>query len=393
MKITADIIDKLEAPAAGQQPKFHYDDKLKGFGVRVTHTGVRAFIFDTRVNGKSVRYTIGRCNKLGIDAAKAQVKKLAGAAAEGRNVRAERKAEQVRSKTLAEVIEDYIQARNLKTSTIKDFRMAMRTAYGKFLDKPLNAINEDIIRARHAERGKVSPARANLESRYIKAVFNYAASAYKIDGQRIITSNPANIVNEDRATFRVNRRNGRIHKHQLPVWLEAVKDLDSEWSDYFLLLIGMGLRRQEALDLKWTDIDLDGGLLTVRDPKNHNPLLLPIPARTLETLKARKVRYAARPKDRQIGYVFSDRTGDRMTNPRYAIANIKQRSGIDAVNPHDLRRTFTSVADELDIGRYTIKALTNHADNGDVTAGYIVTSPEKLRAAIQQIENEIYAQA
>jgi len=391
VKITADIADRLEAPPAGAQPKFYYDDKLKGFGVRVTHTGVRAWIYDTRINGKSVRHTLGRCNKLGIDAAKAQTKRLAGAAAEGRDVRTEKKADRIKTKTLAEVIEDYVSTRGLKETTVNDIRRAMRTAYGKFMDRPLNAITEDTVQARHTERGKASPARANLETRYLKALFNFAAAFYKVDGRRLITDNPAKIVGEVKSTFTVTRRSGRIYSHQLPVWIETVRSLDSEWGDYFLLLMGMGLRRQETLDLTWDDLDLEGGLLKVRFPKNNNPLLLPIPTRTLAMLKARKGEYDKRLKPQRTGFVFSDAAGARMTNPRYALASIKKRSGIEHVNPHDLRRTYTSIADELNIGKYTVKSLTNHADNGDVTAGYVVVSPERLRSAIQSIEDEVYA--
>jgi integrase len=82
-----------------------------------------------------------------------------------------------------------------------------------------------------------------------------------------------------------------------------------------------------------------------------------------------------------------------MTNPRYAVANLKQRSGVASVNPHDLRRSFASIADELDLGKYTVKRLLNHSDNGDVTAGYISISLDKLRRAIQEIEDTIYGGA
>jgi integrase len=52
---------------------------------------------------------------------------------------------------------------------------------------------------------------------------------------------------------------------------------------------------------------------------------------------------------------------------------------------HDLRRTFETVAESLDISAYAVKRLLNHADGSDVTAGYIVASVERLREPMQKI--------
>ncbi len=43
-------------------------------------------------------------------------------------------------------------------------------------------------------------------------------------------------------------------------------------------------------------------------------------------------------------------------------------------NLHDLRRTFISIAESLDIPAYALKRLLNHKIiNPDVTAGYIIS--------------------
>lgn len=52
---------------------------------------------------------------------------------------------------------------------------------------------------------------------------------------------------------------------------------------------------------------------------------------------------------------------------------------------HDLRRTFITIAEGLDISAYALKRLMNHKMNGDITAGYIVTDVERLRKPMQQI--------
>ncbi len=56
---------------------------------------------------------------------------------------------------------------------------------------------------------------------------------------------------------------------------------------------------------------------------------------------------------------------------------------------HDLRRTFTTVAESLDISRYALKRLLNHWQHDDVTAGYIGEDIERLRAPMQLINDII----
>ena len=54
---------------------------------------------------------------------------------------------------------------------------------------------------------------------------------------------------------------------------------------------------------------------------------------------------------------------------------------------HDLRRTFVTVAESLDIPPYALKRLINHKVRGDVTAGYIVSDVERLRRPTAQVTN------
>ena len=56
---------------------------------------------------------------------------------------------------------------------------------------------------------------------------------------------------------------------------------------------------------------------------------------------------------------------------------------------HDLRRNFITVAESLDIPHYALKRLLNHRLTGDVTAGYIVSDPERLRGPVEAVAARI----
>lgn len=54
---------------------------------------------------------------------------------------------------------------------------------------------------------------------------------------------------------------------------------------------------------------------------------------------------------------------------------------------HDLRRSYITVAESIDISAYALKRLVNHKMSNDVTAGYIVNDVERLREPMQRISN------
>ena len=71
-----------------------------------------------------------------------------------------------------------------------------------------------------------------------------------------------------------------------------------------------------------------------------------------------------------------------------AVKNIRDHSGV-YFTPHDLRRTFITIAESLDIRDYILRRLLNHRSGGDVTGGYIITDVERLRLPMQKITDKI----
>jgi integrase len=87
-------------------------------------------------------------------------------------------------------------------------------------------------------------------------------------------------------------------------------------------------------------------------------------------------------------YVFADTAGRRISNFRYAQAAVTKGSEVTFCI-HDLRRTFATIAESLDIPAYALKRLLNHANGADVTAGYIVANVERLRDPMQKITDYV----
>lgn len=382
MRLTKSVIDKIQTPHNRDQV-FYRDSELKGFAVRITSNGIKSFVVEKLVNRKVRRMTLGRYGELTAEQARKEAQKLLGKIATGVDPAADKQLAKAKAVTLSGVFADYKQARkNLKPKTLYDYEQVIEKAFVDWKSKSLFSISKDQVAKKHTELGKKSgEAYANLAMRVLRALFNFAIEQYE-DGQGkpLITENPVKRLSKTRAWYRAKRRKTYITPDQLGMWYQEVMQLsNSVMRDYLLLILLTGVRRNEAAQLKKEDINLKAKLLTITDPKNHEPHTLPLTNYLRDLLK---LRIDASPNE----YVFpgSGKAG-YLVEPRKQMAKIIEKTGIQ-FTVHDLRRTFITIAESLDIPAYALKRLLNHKmDNSDVTAGYIVTDVERLRRPMEKI--------
>lgn len=387
MRLTKSAVDKIESPTNGQA--FYRDDQLKGFALRITASGIKSFVLEKLVNGKVRRMTLGRYGELTVEQARKEAQKLLGQIATGIDPLAKKKADKLDKITLDEVFQDYLKARKqLKPKTVYEYQKQMNLAFVDWRSKPFMSITKDKVVKHHTLLGsKHGQPYANSAMRLLRALFNFAEGQYEnSQGQSLVLQNPVKRLSQTRAWFRVNRRQSYIKPHSLLPWYNEVMKLDNETlRDYLLLILFTGLRRNEAAKLKWSDVDLKDKTLAVYDTKNSLPHLLPL-SNYLYDLLQRRYETA------EGEFVFSG-TGKLgyIIEPRKQVEKVKEASGVTFMI-HDLRRTFITIAESLDISVYAVKRLLNHKMNNDVTAGYIVSDVERLRKPMQQIADYIFAQ-
>lgn len=384
-KLTKTLVEGLPTPESGQA--LYRDAELKGFGIRVG-TGSKVYYAEGKVHGKTVRVTIGHHGVFTAEQARTEARNILGMIARGINPNDVEKARKARSITLSQVFEDYLTARrSLKPRTVYDYRRILSTYLADWQNKPLVELSKDMVERRHRELGEKSPAQANLTMRFLRALFNYAAGRYEdSDGHAIIPDNPTKRLSQTRSWYRVPRKQTVIKAHELEPWFRAVlnqtntirSDKRELIRDYLLLVILTGLRREEAARLKWRDVDMVGRTLVVRDTKNHEDHTLPLSDYLYELLQRRQA-------DAFNEFVFGS-VGEKgyINEPRKLMAQVTEESGVH-FTIHDLRRTFITVAESLDIPAYALKRLLNHKMGQDVTAGYIIADAERLRGPMQRI--------
>jgi integrase len=393
VKFEVPTIKKLEPQAKEYTLR---DTEQPGLALRVMPTGRKVFVVEARVRGGSARrVTIGPFGKVTLDAARRQAKQITADLVQGidpARVKAEKRRTGV---TLQAALDEYLQ-RDLKASTKADVRKAFKQLED-WLDLPVTEITPAMCEDRHrklTERATKSGLWANLVFRYLRAVLNQVSAKYAApDGTPLLAVNPVKRLSATKQWNRMKRRRTFVKPEQMAEWWKAATEglaglkFADEMRDCLILSMLTGVRPGEALGLQWTGVDVEGRTLTFLDTKNHSDHELPLPEWLAAHLKARRGLLHDSP------YVFVDANGKRPKSVRSALDRIESLTGWH-VMATDLRRTFITAAEALDVGPYALKRLLNHTiNNGDVTAGYIVPTTDRLRPTMQRIEDSLLRHA
>lgn len=404
INFTKAAIDNLPLPPAGRRA-YYGDTKIKGLQVAVTDKGSKTFVVYKKIGGKPTRIKLGTFPDLAVARARKLAEVQLGKIAEGINPQAEKQRREAEKVTLTEAFESFLIARKgLRPKTVKDYRQIVTKALQDWKDKPLQSITPAMVADRHRKLGTQNgEAYANLTMRCFRSIWNFAADYYSDeDGRSWLPGNPVRRLSKQRAWYRDKRRRGHIQPHQMPAWFKAVRALQDEPAgssaetvgDYLTLLILTGLRRSEAAELTWDRIDLKARTLTILDTKNYEDHVLPLSDALMELLQQRDraaAKLAEDTKQERSSYVFPGRNkGGYLKEPRPQMQRVIEASGV-SFTLHDLRRTFVTVAEGLDIPAYALKRLLNHKMSNDVTARYIVTDVERLRRPMQEITDHVLA--
>jgi integrase len=374
--LTKRNIDAIPSAPTGQI--LYRDATLSGFGLRVG-TRSKVFFAEGQVARRTVRVTIGKYGLVTPETARGRALKLFGEMAEGRNPNGERRAKNAAAMSVREAFDDFFERRPLAASSTDNYKRSIDIYLKDWANKPISEINRRMVLDQHRKIGENNGlVTANNIFRHFRSVYNFTSAAH---GE--LPPNPVAILTQARAWNREQRRRSVVPAHGLPKWWRAVHQEESYVRDFLLIALFTGMRRSEIARLRWEFIDLDGRTLTVPTTKNGDPLELPLSDFLFDLLLAR------RDDDPEAEWVFPGRgeTGHMVETKKF-YARVTKTSGIK-FTLHDLRRTFVTIAESLDIPHYALKRLLNHLTDSDVTGGYIVIDVERLRGPVERVADRI----
>lgn len=290
----------------------------------------------------------------------------------------------------------------LREETVKKENRLYRDYISHFAKELMDTIDLTRVEAFSVklQSGTFQPTRKALSTETVRGILTLLGTLYNIAhqndalGDRPRDWNPAEL-----AKAKLPVHPGRRTYLKLTKIAEAWRAADvicSAWArDQMRLYLLTGLRRSVLTDLKFSDVDFDAGLVTIpptrkgtkRRARNElietEPIVVPLSVAALRILKAR--REVAKAKDGFVWYVASKLSGRgkavRHSDPRSNWNNVSEYCDIDAFSPHDLRRTFASVAsaqvrDEFAISLLMMQKATLTSQTGEkpaaVTRKYIM---------------------
>jgi len=379
VKLTKSTIDAI--PFSERAQTLYFDTQMIGFGLCVGQR-TKSYFAQRQIGQKTIRITIGHHGIFTPEQARKEARQLLARMANGEDPRRDKEKIDAKSITLEQALETYLRTKNLRPFTEETYRRVINLYLADWKMRPLADISPQMVSDKHrrlgTERGKST---ANTTMRVLRTIFNFTSVIHED-----LPPNPVMRLTKTRTWYRERRRQTVVRSSDLPAWYGAVMELESLAArDYLRLLLFTGMRRSEGLRLRWEDIDLSGGTLMVRETKNNEPLVLPLSDFLIDLLRERYSESSS------SEWVFPGTgTSGHLQEPKKFIYRVRDESGVNFML-HDLRRTFITIAESLDIPAYALKRLLNHKAIGDVTAGYIVLSVERLRRPMQEITDHILA--
>jgi integrase len=384
---------------------FHWCADTPGFGVRISSSGDRSYVSERRIDGKSVRRTLGKAAGAGAISAAAARELMVTVSSELQSgtdrveaKRDDRKVEKQEGITLAVALAEYVAGKRrgkdglaLKDRTKADYMLMIakggKTKAGKpyangalfdLAGKSIYKISADDMRHAYVSAEEKSKRQAVYCMQVLRACLNWHGITVEASPLAKTTAGKERIILA--ATAGAPKP---IKPEKLAAWWSAATaQAGHAGADGCRLILLTGCRPGEVFKTEFEpgilvrDVDLDGGRMTLLNTKNRKDHVVFLSAQALAIL----VHHC---KDKKPDANVFD-----VKDPRKALDAINVTAGV-IVTPHKLRHTFASVAEEL-VSGYALKRMINHTDASDVAGtNYVGKSESQLRKAWQSVADFI----
>lgn len=348
-----------------------WDDAVKGFGVRIYPTGKKSFVLDYRDNNRKNLMVIGSCSVLKVEAARDKAKEFLVGLNNGVNPLQERqKAKQ--GKLIKDLCKAYIERHAVNKKSGKDditrIERFIIPAWGNLLATNIKRAD---VSALHIKLGKQGHYQANRVYSLLSKMFNLARAWGFVPEEHI---NPCFGIEK----FKEEKRDRFVSHEEFPRLAEAINaELNQSVVSAIWLYLLTGVRKDELLTLKWSDIDLDRKELKLTDTKNGKPHYLPLSLAAIDVLN----------KIQRIGgnpfVIVGKNQGCHLVNISKPWERIRKEAGLEDVRLHDLRRTVGSWLAQSGNSLHLIGKVLNHS-NQSTTAIYARFGQDSARDVLEQ---------
>lgn len=365
VRITKTEVDRL-APA--ERDCFIWDDRVSGFGVKVTPKGRKVYIFQYRLGGRGSkvrRFTIGRHGAITTEQARGEASRLSLLVSQGVDPQFD-KAEKRRQEVELgfELYLERFTEECLKVRWTASWQDAERTikqhALPRLRSKSLPEITRTDISSVLRPLREM-PATEKKAFAVLRKFFNWAVN----EGD-LITSPMSGMKGPEGA----EARDRTLRDWELVLVWRASEQIGYPFGPLFQLLILTGARREEVAALNWSELSKSDCIwsLPATRAKNGRAIEIPLSDRAVSVLDAlgdiRDTRDARWPRK---GLLFTTTGKTPVSGYSKAkkrldgiIKKLNDGEALERWTLHDLRRTLATGMQKLGVRFEVTEAILNH---------------------------------
>jgi len=344
-----------------------WDDKLIGFGLKVTPKGAKIFIFQYRMGGRGNpvrRYTIGRSGNVTPDGARKIAKDLAYSVSKGKDPQREKAENSARAVDLA--FKGYVERfasecleKDWASTHVYAHSLLTKYAVPVLGNKGMHEISKPDIRAVTAKARKTPATERNLYG-VLRRMFTFAVDVGDIQLSPMLGMKPpAKPASRDRV----------LEDYELKIVWNASKDLGWPFGPLVRLLILTAARRDEVAGMDWVELkrSTQQWNLPASRSKNGSAVTIMLSSMAIAELDA----LAGGDVWPRSGFVFSTTgetavsgfSGSKRRLDKAIGVLLKDKDYSPALAPwryHDLRRTVATGLQRLGVRFEVTESVLNH---------------------------------
>jgi integrase len=392
----------------------YWDESVKGLGLKVYPTSKKMFIYQSRLDGKVIKISIGTFPNCTIDQARQTAKEYDVKISQGIDPRLEKKkqiaqndleAQQTKRKKLlfTDVWYAYLQANQSRwrERTYKDhirlasgnneINIGKRKTLSKpqpiyaLLDIPMSELSSNVLTKWLNHENTERPTSAALSFRLVRACLNWAEEQSLYTG--LLPDKSIHTKQVKQSVSPTKAKKDCLQKEQLQNFFKAILELPNPYiSAYLLITLLTGARRNEIATLKWKDIDLKWNTLHIADKIDDEGRTIPLTpfVKSLITELAKHNEYVFYSEKSATGYIV-----EPTKSLKIAIA----QAGIEHLTIHGLRRSFKTLSEWVSLPSGIVAQIAGHKPSSTEEKHYTVRPIDLLRKWHVEYERWILEQA
>lgn len=430
--------------AEGKSQSFLWDSKTPGLGLRATAGGAKAYIFQGKIHGSTVRITIGDPRSWTIDVAQERARSLQTLIDGGIDPReqeaAQKAAHEARQAakrrqdvTVSEAWEQYLE--HLRT------KISPKTKKPRSERYITDHINLSSPGGGIAKRGGKEKVRGPLAPLMARGMSEITAKTITDWLEVEITRGPTNAAHafglfkafirwcDTHETYagivphdayaspkvkgilpRSVAKDDCLQREQLPVWFGAVSGIANPViSAYLQGLLITGARREELAALRWEDVDFRWRSMTMNDKvEGTGGRTIPLTP-YLASLLINLQRLNETPPNKRLAtrlaekgeiwapseWVFASKTASagKIAEPRHAHNRALTSTDLPHISLHGLRRSFGTLSEWVEVPVGVVAQIQGHKPSAIAEKHYRRRPLDLLRMWHDKIEAWMLEQA